>query len=710
MAEDTLEYDPDSPYAKNQNELYRMLRQGASFSGNERHCCFLNLQNGRFATISAVSGFDFLDDGRGLALVDWDQDGDNDCWIANRTGPRLRLLRNDRDDQNHFLAVQLEGVHCNRDAVGARVDVVLRSSDPSRPPTTLCKSLHAGEGFMAQSTKCLLFGLGQNTDIAHVLIRWPNGTQEQVDGLVADRRYRIVEGTSTATEVTINTTSPLTAGTVTPGKSEPQIVARLTGPVPLPHVEYEGFDRVKHDLSPYHGSPVLLHLWASWCVPCLHELNEWSQNATSFNDINLRVIALSVDGLDPQHNTDSNDAESALQKIGFPFHGGIANAALLQRLQLANDQIFGLQYPLPVPTSFLLDESGCIRAIYKGRVSREIISRDVQLLTNRSNGNLPLATDNETGRWFRQPRYNLAYYADAFLEQGYRDDVRTMLTSHRDLFVNSPQLAAVFAKLGDAARRENDFLTAERHFRDAVAIDADNAQMQNNLGSTLHLSGQSAEAMAHFRQAIELAPEDPQIRANLSLVLLALKQFDSAIAQLREAVRLAPDNPTIRLSLAEVLRTSGRVEDAVGEYQTASALAPNDARILQNLSVAYMAQGKMADAIEPLASAVKLDENNASIHKNLGLCLALTGRKEEAIVHLTRSLQLNPHDASVANNLGGLYAGAGDWDQAIRYLERAAGLAPTNEKFRRNLAAAREAQGRDRPTTSDPPIDGETEN
>ncbi|MCA9187410.1 MAG: tetratricopeptide repeat protein, partial [Planctomycetales bacterium] len=100
----------------------------------------------------------------------------------------------------------------------------------------------------------------------------------------------------------------------------------------------------------------------------------------------------------------------------------------------------------------------------------------------------------------------------------------------------------------------------------------------------------------------------------------------------------------------------------------------------------------------------------ASIHKNLGLCLALTGRKEEAIVHLTRSLQLNPHDASVANNLGGLYAGAGDWDQAIRYLERAAGLAPTNEKFRRNLAAAREAQGRDRPTTSDPPIDGETEN
>ena len=29
-----------------------------------------------------------------------------------------------------------------------------------------------------------------------------------------------------------------------------------------------------HSLSEYHGRPVALHLWASWCVPCRNELPE----------------------------------------------------------------------------------------------------------------------------------------------------------------------------------------------------------------------------------------------------------------------------------------------------------------------------------------------------------------------------------------------------------------------------------------------------
>jgi len=37
--------------------------------------------------IAEAAGADLLDDGRGLAVVDWDQDGDLDFWISNRTGP-----------------------------------------------------------------------------------------------------------------------------------------------------------------------------------------------------------------------------------------------------------------------------------------------------------------------------------------------------------------------------------------------------------------------------------------------------------------------------------------------------------------------------------------------------------------------------------------------------------------------------------------------
>ncbi|MGI9427465.1 MAG: hypothetical protein ACR2NM_02325, partial [Bythopirellula sp.] len=116
--------------------LNRMMHGGRSFSGHERNCCFLNMgaaqrTKGRFANISAVSGLDYPDDGRAVAIVDWDQDGDQDMWISNRNAPRLRLMRNDVPRGNHFLALRLEGdgKTTNRDAIGARVEVVTRNSE-----------------------------------------------------------------------------------------------------------------------------------------------------------------------------------------------------------------------------------------------------------------------------------------------------------------------------------------------------------------------------------------------------------------------------------------------------------------------------------------------------------------------------------------------------------------------------------------------------
>jgi len=174
-------------YLRSYNQLGTMLREGRSFSGNERNCCFLNMgaapaAEGRFANISAVSGLDYPDDGRAVALVDWDQDGRLDMWISNRNAPRLRLMHNEVPSSNHFLALRLEGngKTTSRDAIGARVEVVLggarvqspeskasesNESGPRHAPIAsghppLIKTLRAGEGFLAQSSKWLHFGLG----------------------------------------------------------------------------------------------------------------------------------------------------------------------------------------------------------------------------------------------------------------------------------------------------------------------------------------------------------------------------------------------------------------------------------------------------------------------------------------------------------------------------------------------------------------------
>ena len=79
-----------SGYAQAAKQLNKLVRAGHSYSGHERNCCFLNLPGGRFANVSQLSGFDFPEDGRAVAVCDWDGDGDQDFWVANRGAPRLR--------------------------------------------------------------------------------------------------------------------------------------------------------------------------------------------------------------------------------------------------------------------------------------------------------------------------------------------------------------------------------------------------------------------------------------------------------------------------------------------------------------------------------------------------------------------------------------------------------------------------------------------
>src|SRR5262245_54388100 len=174
-----------------------MVNQGRSWSGRERNCAFLNTGGPRFATISAVSGLDFPDDGRAAALVDWDQDGDLDLWVSNRNAPRLRFLRNDARG-GHFLALRPvgNGTTTNRDAIGARVEV----SGGELAEGRLVKTVRAGEGVLSQSSKWLHFGLGRAARIGKAVVEWPGGSTEEFTGLEADHRYQLVQGSGRARE------------------------------------------------------------------------------------------------------------------------------------------------------------------------------------------------------------------------------------------------------------------------------------------------------------------------------------------------------------------------------------------------------------------------------------------------------------------------------------------------------------------------------
>ena len=161
--------EADRAFLESHRRIGDLIDQGNSFSGSERNCLFMNTRDGRFATVSAVTGIDFPDDARSPGLVDWDHDGDLDLWVSNRTAPMLRFLRNDSQTKNHWIALKLTGKDCNRDAIGARVTIRLKGGG------LVMRTLKAGEGFLAQSSKWLHFGLGDAAAIETISVQWPGG-------------------------------------------------------------------------------------------------------------------------------------------------------------------------------------------------------------------------------------------------------------------------------------------------------------------------------------------------------------------------------------------------------------------------------------------------------------------------------------------------------------------------------------------------------
>jgi enediyne biosynthesis protein E4 len=122
--------------------------------------------------------------GRGAAYADIDGDGDLDILIS-ATGSKPRLLRNDQQLGHHWLRIRLQGngTTSNRDGIGARVDVELKSG------RTISKCVNPTRSYLSQVELPLTFGLGDG-EVKSVQVTWPDG---KTQGVAIDGVDRLVD-------------------------------------------------------------------------------------------------------------------------------------------------------------------------------------------------------------------------------------------------------------------------------------------------------------------------------------------------------------------------------------------------------------------------------------------------------------------------------------------------------------------------------------
>ena len=160
----------------------------------EPRILYHNNGNGTFTDISAEagSGITAMHAGRGLATGDLWNDGRLSAVISNMNEPPS-LLVNQVHSENHWIAIRTVGTKSNRDGIGARLTLKAGTRQ-------WIDEVRSGASYASNNDMRVHFGLGRETKINWVQVRWPTGLFEQFDNPPIDTMQTLQEGSGRPVE------------------------------------------------------------------------------------------------------------------------------------------------------------------------------------------------------------------------------------------------------------------------------------------------------------------------------------------------------------------------------------------------------------------------------------------------------------------------------------------------------------------------------
>ncbi len=197
---------------------------------------------------------------------------------------------------------------------------------------------------------------------------------------------------------------------------------------------------------------------------------------------------------------------------------------------------------------------------------------------------------------------------------------------------------------GNRLLQQGDLSGAQAHYKLALALAPDLAEVWANLALLQERKGEIADAIGSYSRALALQPTNTQIYLNLGVLLLNHKRFADAELAFRQALELAPHSAPAWSNLGVLWACLKREDEAEACYRRALVIDPHYARAQFNLSYILMRQGRFEEGWQ-----------------------AREARSDDPLGRYFAAVRWQGEDLTGKSIIIGFEAGFGDMIQFIRY-------------------------------------------
>ena len=463
----------------------------------------------------------------------------------------------------------------------------------------------SGVSYLSQDDPRLHFGLGSCTAVDSVNIRWPSGHSQSVTAVAVDRVLRIEE--------------PEYSGVVVlPSATQ---VIPTSGPVELDSLGIA---------TTWERAPMVLptEVRAKRDVPELDAARNAYESAPPNGDPSIRMEYAEALRLNRHHD----EAEAIyVQALRAPETQAVANVGLGQ-LELSRGD-------LPAAQSRY----------------RDAIAADDGLA---------------------EPHY---FTGNLLVRQG---DLAAAVLSYERALERDPTHLGSYVNLASVHARQTDYGPAVETLRRGIRVLADAGELRQQLARILFVQARYDEAAEQLRQLIDDGKATAGVFALLARVEADGGHPDKSLQWLRLGLQEHADDAQLstRLGVALVERQSRR--DALPHLQRAVALDADQEEARYHLGRLYLQLGMQAAGEATLAlfqrlqrhhtdildfkTAIVLNPDDAQAYFALGAVYSRLGRLTAASQAYRAALTINRSHLDALNNLGNIHLRRREVDDALR--------------------------------------------